>query len=469
MNRVFENASALFLAHLVGLLSSGLTLLIMPRYFSEEALGSYFLAVFVTNMIASVIELGMQGPLIREMTLHLQQARHFVGNALIIRILLSIVAWGLMVGVGYLLGYPPSTLRMIQLLGLAEVINAIAQLFRCVFRAFEQMKYEAFTVVVERSVVVLVGGLGIIFHGIHIVDFCVIVLIASFVNLVLSTGIVLKRFTSLRFDLDFGVWRRLMSQALPFALGNVFNLIYLRIDVIMLSRLSPHGVAATAWYGLAYTFVHAFTRLPGAFMGAMFPVMSRSFEDKKGDFTAVYTHAFRWVFLMGAPFAVGMAALGRGIALTLFPRYDRKTIAPALSLLSWAGGLNFLTILVHTVLRAADKRRAFSLLMGTTALLNIALNVILIPRFSHVGAAVTMIFSETYLVLVGVIYISRNIAQLARVGFAIKAILVATAMGLALMFLRDHFSVWGLIPLSIAFYWAAMAILGETRWSVPEK
>jgi len=79
MNRVFENTSSLFVAHLIGrLLSLVLTLLLMPRYFSEEELGSYFLAMFITNLIASVTELGMQAPLIREMTLHLQQARHFI-------------------------------------------------------------------------------------------------------------------------------------------------------------------------------------------------------------------------------------------------------------------------------------------------------------------------------------------------------------------------------------------------------
>ncbi len=60
MNRVFENTpAALFVAHLIGrALSLGLIILHMPRYFSDEELGSYFLAMCITHLIASIIELG---------------------------------------------------------------------------------------------------------------------------------------------------------------------------------------------------------------------------------------------------------------------------------------------------------------------------------------------------------------------------------------------------------------------------
>ena len=101
MNRVFENTSALLGAHLITrLLSLGVTYLLMTRYYGEKEMGIYFLAMYVTSLIVNGTELGVHVPLIREMTLRLDLARHLVGNALIIRILLSIVAFGLIIGVG---------------------------------------------------------------------------------------------------------------------------------------------------------------------------------------------------------------------------------------------------------------------------------------------------------------------------------------------------------------------------------
>jgi O-antigen/teichoic acid export membrane protein len=463
MNRVFENTSALFIAQLIGrLLSFGLMVILMPRYFTEEALGGYITAMSLTNMIAAIAELGMQSPLIREMALHRRQARHFLGNALIIRFLLSIIAFGLMVGIGYW-RYQPIIVRMILLLGLSDIINSTAQLFRFVFRAFERMRYEAFTVVVERSLVVFVGG-ALIFMGIDLVNFCVVVLIASIFNLGLSVSIVVRRFMSLRFHVDLGICKALMRQALPFALGNICNLIYFRIDALLIRILSPHGVTANTWYGLAYQLVYAFTILPGAFMGAMFPVIARTFADnKRMDFGGIYTDALRLMFLVGVPFAVGMATLSGKISSVLFSRYEWAAIAPALRLLSWSGGLSFLTTVVITVLRATDKRRPFAILMATTALLNIGLNFILIPRFSHVGAAMAMIISEAYLFIGSFVYISQRISKLTYIGFAIKAVIVSTLMGTGLMFLRHRFSIWILIPCAILFYLAGMAAVGELR------
>lgn len=467
MNRIFKNTSTLFSAHLIGRLGAlAITIWLMPRYFTESALGGYFVAIALTNLIASLTELGLQNPLVREMTLHLPQTRLYLGNALLIRSALSVGAYTLMIISGISLGYAPIIVEMIVFLGLAEIANSIAQLYRCVFRAHEEMKYEALTVVAERGAFVLIGG-GAILLGYGLVTVSQVMLTASCINLILSGGLTRYRFTELRFQPSREIVKVLMQQALPFAIGNLFNLLYFRVDAILLSKLSPDGVDANTWYGLGYTIVNAFTILPGAFMmGAMFPVLSRSYEKEQDRLPEVYTLGVRWMVLSGVPFAVGMSTLSYEITAVLFPTYTPATVgkvATALQWLSGSGGLIFLTTVVLTVLRAADKRRAFSMLMGTTALLNIGLNVILIPRFSHVGAAIAMVISEAFLLIVGFGYISKRIVKLTESRFIVKAICLSTLMGIGLVLLKAHLSVWMLIPLALLFYGGGLAVLGEFR------
>ena len=283
MNRIFKNTSSLFSAHLISRLGSlVITIWLMPRYFSESELGGYFVAIALTNLIASLTELGMQNPLIREMTLHLQQTRHYLGNALIVRGILSIIAYGIMIVSGIFL-YAPIIVNMIIFLGLAEIANSLAQLYRCVFRAHEEMKYEAFTVIAERGVFLAIGG-GAILFDYGLVTVCQAMLAAGCMNLILSVGLTRYRFTELRFQPSREIVTTLMQQALPFAIGNLFNLLYFRVDAIMVSKLSSEGVDANTWYGLAYTIVNAFTILPGAFMmGAMFPVLSRGMGTRERE------------------------------------------------------------------------------------------------------------------------------------------------------------------------------------------
>ena len=470
MNRIFKNTSSLFSAHLIGRLGSlVITIWLMPRYFTESELGGYFVAIALTNLIAILTELGLQNPLIREMTLHLQQTRHYLGNALIVRVILSIVAYGIMIVSGISL-YPPIIVKMITFLGLAEIANSLAQLYRCVFRAHEQMKYEALTVIAERGVFLCIGG-GAILRGYGLVPVCQVMLAASCINLILSVGLTRIRFTQLRFQPSREIVKVLMQQALPFAVGNLFNLLYFRVDAIMLSKLSSEGVDANTWYGLAYTIVIAFTILPGAFMmGAMFPVLSRAWEREKGRFPGAYTFGMRWMVLSGFPLAVGLSTLSPEITAVLFSTYTQDEIhkvSTALQWLSWAGGLIFVTTAVLAVLRATDKRRAFSVLMGTTALLNICLNLYLIPRFSHIGAAIAMVISEAFLLIFGIGYISRNIVKFRETPLIfrtlLKASILSAVMGIGLVLLKGALSIWVLIPLAVLFYGGGIAVLGEFR------
>ena len=470
MNRIFKNTSSLFSAHLIGRLGSlVITIWLMPRYFTESELGGYFVAIALTNLIAILTELGIQNPLIREMTLHPQQTRHYLGNALIVRVILSIVAYGIMIISGIRL-YPSIIVKMIVFLGLAEIANSLAQLYRCVFRAHEEMKYEALTVIAERGAFLVIGG-GAILRGYGLVPVCQVMLAAGCINLILSVGLTRLRFTPLRFQPSRETVKVLMQQALPFAVGNLFNLLYFRVDAIMLSKLSSEGVDANTWYGLAYTIVNAFTILPGAFMmGAMFPVLSRTWEREKGRFPGAYTFGMRWMVLSGFPLAVGLSLLSPEITAVLFPTYTPSEvgkIATALQWLSWAGGLIFVTTAVQAVLRATDKRRAFSVLMGATALLNICLNLYLIPRFSHVGAAKAMVMSEAFLLIFGIGYISRNIIKFRETPLIFRTLLKATflsaLMGIGLVLLKGSLSIWVLIPLAVLFYGGGTAILGEFR------
>lgn len=468
MNRIIKNTSSLLSAHIIGGLASlVITVWLMPRFYTENAQGGYFVAIALTNLIASLTELGMQNPLIREMTLHREQTRHYLGNALLVRLLLSVVAYALMIFVGLSLGYSTIIVMMIVYLGLAAIVNSIAQLYRCVFRAHEQMKYEGLTVIAERGIFFLIGG-ALILRGYDLLNVCQVWLIASGINLFMSIGFTKYRFTPLGFEPSRQIVTVLMQQALPFAIGNLFNLLYIRIDAIMLSKLSPYGVDANTWYGLPYTFVNAFTIiLPGAFMmGAMFPVLSRAYEQKRDKLGEAYTFGVRWMTITGVPLAIGLATLSHEITAILFATKSIDTIEKIAAALQWlgiSGGMIFLTSVVLTMLRAADKRRAFSILMGTTALLNILLNIYLIPRYSHVGAAVAMVVSEAYVLIVGFCYISKYITKLTTIGFIFKTIVLSALMGIGLVLLKGIFSVWILIPLAILLYGGGIYLLGEFR------
>ena len=181
-------------------------------------------------------------------------------------------------------------------------------------------------------------------------------------------------------------------------------------------------------------------------MGAMFPLLSRLYVNERDRLPQAYTFGVRWMVICGVPLAVGLAALSHEIIAVLPIPYTPDAldkIATALFWLSGSGGLIFLTTVVLTMLRAADKRRAFSVLMGTTA--------------------IAMVISEVYLLVIGFGYISKRIATLTETRFVFKSILLSAVMCVGLVLLKGILSIWILIPLAMVFYGGGIFVLGEFR------
>ena len=170
--------------------------------------------------------------------------------------------------------------------------------------------------------------------------------------------------------------------------------------------------------------------------------------------------------ICAVPLAVGLATISHNPTAVLFPKYTSDVLGEIGSVLQWlsaTGGMVFLTTVVFAVLRAADKRAVLSVIMGTTALLNISLNFYLIPRYSHIGAAIAMIISEIYLIIVGFGYISKRITKLAEIAFIPKVLILSAVMGAGLILLKGILSVWIPIPLAVVFYGSGIYVLGEYR------
>jgi len=470
MPNIIKNTSALLAAHLVSSAIAFGLLIVLPRYFLREDIGAYLWAAAFTSMMSVFIRFGMRSPLIREIAIAPGKAQSYISSALIIRMFLSVIVFAAMAGIVKLLGSPAQTVRMVYIIGLSEILNAITQLFLCVFRANEEMKFEALAVITERAFVFLVG-VGLVIKGCELLTFCKIILVAGGVNLCLSFGIMIRRFTNVSFKLKPHVIKELLAQALPFALGDIFNIVYFRIAGVMLAGLSSHRESAVAWYELAYGVTLRTILIPGAFMGAVYPVMSRALGKQRSssskapqsDFQRLYTHSLKLMFILALPISLEISLLSKDIA-SFWPG-EYQPMSAALSFLCWAGGLTFMNTVLQTVLRAADKRAFFTTLTGTRLVFNVLLNLFLMPRWHHKGAAIAMVLTEIYQFIVGFRYISKKLAKPYRLNFIPKSVLASLGIGVLLFLLRGKIPLFLLIPITGLAYVGIMVLWKELSWS----
>jgi O-antigen/teichoic acid export membrane protein len=443
---ILKNASFLFIAHVAGRILSFVLTIMLPRYLKGgfDDLGKYFFALWLTNLLSSVTELGLQTPIIRDISADKSKASLLISNAFVIRIILSIVNF-IILATLVMLKYPGEVGVLIYIIGLSEIINAIAQLFRCTFRAYEDMGYEALGVIVERFVVFLIG-IGSVMLGYGIVAFGVVVLIASIVNLALTFLIMVFKFCQIRFRLvNVKICFDLLKKSLPYALGGLLYMAYFRVDGILLKNImGTSGDVAMGWYGTGYSFVNALTVIPGAFMGAVFPVMSRAFSSSvPSELDSLYTRSLKLMFMIGLPIAIGVGFLAVDIVMMLYPpsRFglaDREALSIILKVLIWSGMLLFLNTVIITLYRATDARKAFAIVTALSLCTNIISNLILIPKYSYLGASISMIISESLFFICGSLYIQKYISKINDFGSLLKILLASVALILVLIIFK-HF------------------------------
>jgi O-antigen/teichoic acid export membrane protein len=475
-NSIIKNTSFLFTAHLAGRILTLILIILLPRYLQGgfDDLGKYYTALWVVNLLAALTELGLYTPVIREVAADRSKASRIIANALAIRLILCFVTFLVIIVLARFMYREIAPL--LYILALSEIMSAIAQLLRRIFRAFERMEFEALGLILERIVVFLLG-LWVVMRGYGIISFCIVAMSASALNFVLTLMIMLWKFARPSLGLlDLRICGYLLKQSLPFALGGALSIVYFRVDGLMLKQImGSSGNLAIGWYGTCYNFVTALTIIPGAFMGAVFPVISRMLQSSASAVDYLYTKSLKLTFIVALPIAVGGTFLSDKIVMILYPveRFDpqiQAALSRILEILIWAGALMFLNTVLITVFRAANKRRAFSITMAIVVSVNIASNLILIPRYGHIGPAVSMVISELVLIVCGLWYVHSHVCKLSEFGFLIKSAFASAFLALGLFF-WEYVAKFGedihialTISLAIVSYFAVIiAMRGITR------
>jgi len=183
----------------------------------------------------------------------------------------------------------------------------------------------------------------------------------------------------------------MLREALPLALSWVFIALYFRIDAVMLQFLS--GERAVGLYGGIYRIFEAFTMLAVAYRSVLFPVMARAADGPREALAVLCRKSIRLHLVFTIAVAVFVSFNARAlVTLVLGQRY--ADAAPGLAILVWALPGSFMADTLLHLLIAQRRQKLGTTAVSVTAALNIALNVVLIPKYSFVGAAAATVASE---------------------------------------------------------------------------
>jgi PST family polysaccharide transporter len=185
-------------------------------------------------------------------------------------------------------------------------------------------------------------------------------------------------------------WVRWFARRSPWLLASgLAEVIYLRIDIVLLERL--RGVEEAGTYAVAARLSEVWYMVPVALMGAAFPVLWQRRADPAAYHRSLQA-SLDGLCAMALVLAVLVQLFGGPLVDLLFGERFAASV-PVLQIHIWAGVFVFMRALLSRWLLAEDLLR-FSLVTHVAgALVNVALNLLLIPRYGAIGAAVATVIS----------------------------------------------------------------------------
>ena len=188
-------------------------------------------------------------------------------------------------------------------------------------------------------------------------------------------------------------WTRakiLLGRSWPLIIATGAAMIYLKIDQFLIGQLrSMHEVGI---YSVAARVSEVWYFIPTALATAIFPrlIELRSFDREK--YVRRFREAIRYLFWAGVAVAIVVSLIAQLLIVAFFGR-EYAAAGIILAIHVWACPAVFMGMAVEKWLVAEDLLRFLVWRQVLAAGVNVGLNLILIPRFGGVGAAVTTVVS----------------------------------------------------------------------------
>ena len=399
-SRLTKNTSYLTMAYIIQKMLTLVYFVIVARVYGPVGQGQYSASLALAALFAVLTDLGLSFVLTREVARKPERASALLSQALLFRMLMGILIFAVTMLFVWGRGYSDQMILLVALAGIATWFDMISTPCWAVFRGLQRLQYESTSVLMVTAIMVGMGSTVALLHG-PLYLLIVGILISSVVSCFYAFMLLRRKaqvFVKLKFD------RSLMGQILiwaaPFAVAAIASRIYTYVDAVMLQRIA--GDAHAGWYSAANKIVLALQFIPAALAAAVYATMSAQFENDTRLVGRTYSLATYYLMLLVIPMGMGLATLAPYFISVVGGQEYTQSI-PVLQVLSIALVSSFLIFPLGSLLAAINKQKQNSIILTIAGLINVGINIFLIPRWQEVGAAWASSITYTFILIASLV------------------------------------------------------------------
>ena len=381
---------------------------IITRTYGLSGYGEFSLMQIWPALFFIIVDFGINAIATRELSKDFSKAGEYFGNILLIRVVLALFFVVLLNIVLFIPGlsslYSQGLILGIRLSLFLILLHALTTSANIIFQT--KLRYDLSTISLVFGYVVILVWLLVTTKlklPVEWVNFGYV--IGGIVTFVSSYVFVLRLGVKVTFKVKSTLWKYLFVQSLPLGVMFVFSQLNFREDAILLSILKlPRefgldNTQSAGIYNLPYKIFEVSLVIPTFFMNAVYPVMVQKFEEGREALKSVLKKTMYLLFAGGVLSALVGVIFSKWVINLLGGAEFSQSVLVLQILL---GGLVFyyLTSPLSWLLLTLEKQKVLPFIYLFVAILNLALNLIFIPRYSFYAAAVLTHVSELLVLII---------------------------------------------------------------------
>ncbi len=360
----------------------------------QAAFGRFVFASTVTSLLALGTDLGLGVWTTRALARSRDRGSAITSVGLVLRSFAS-VPYGFAVAGVALFGARGEARTAVAVLGVAALVNAFVDHVSAILRGYERFQDEA-RLSGLRAVLTAAFGLVAIEFGRSLASLC-LALTAASVGSALYGLTALLRLHPLKGCADLAIDRALarvaLHESLPIWLAGLLSLLYFKIDSVFLPYMA--GDAELGAYGAAYKFFEGAMIVPSVLLAVTFPRLARAHTDPFARRRLERQLSMLLLALGLTTAAICFFGAVPLVRLAFGQGFGRAVVS--LRVLSMGLPLLYLNFGLTHFLVARDMGRAMSFVTLLMLVVNVSLNLALIPRRLGPGAAWATVLTEVAL------------------------------------------------------------------------
>ncbi len=427
----------------------------IARALGVTEFGIYTIILIFARFGITATDFGFNSLIVRDVAKERRRSGEYLGNALLLQLMIFVPVFVCLALLANFLGYGSRVTRFIYIYSVGVLCISLAGTFGAVFKAHERFKYPA---MISVAAIGTRAGLyfGAVVLGYGLGGIVSMFVVAAVLQLVLMARCTLRRIDGLRISISAKSWRYLLREGIAFALLGIVGIVYFNADTVILSRL--RGEAATGLYGASFRIFDLLLVAPGLVSGAIYPVMSRFHATAVELNRIIYEKYLQYMLFLGLPMAIGVTLLSREIMALVFGEAFTPS-GHALSVLVWTLFLIFLNSPPGALLNSTGRQWSVLGITIAAALLNIALDFLLIPLYSLNGAAYATVLPRIVVFLSFQFLVSKYYFR-TRIGQYIPRLILANTIMAGFIYLGRGLGLIIVVLGAATLYFLTLYLLG---------